>query len=100
MGTLFCQVTKPSLLISATSAKKQFRCVSKKKFRKVRKVAKDDFEKDFYKRMSNSVFGKTMENARNRADIEILNGNDKGDEKRLLRRISKPNFGGAFIFEN
>ena len=65
-----------------------------------RKVAKDDFEKDFYKRMSNSVFGKTMENARNRADIEILNGNDKGDEKRLLRRISKPNFGGAFIFEN
>ena len=65
-----------------------------------RKVAKDDFEKDFYKRMSNSVFGKTMENVRNRADIEILNGNDEGDEKRLLRRISKPNFGGTFIFEN
>ena len=65
-----------------------------------RKVAKDDIEKDFYKRMSNSVFGKTMENVRNRADIEILNRNDEGDEKRLLRRISKPNFGGAFIFEN
>ena len=65
-----------------------------------RKVAKDDFEKDFYKRMSNSVFGKTMENVRNRANIEILNGNDKGDEKKLLKLISKPNFGGAFIFEN
>ena len=65
-----------------------------------RKVAKDDFEKDFYKRMSNSVFGKTMENVRNRADIEILNGNDEGDEKKLLKRISKSNYGGAFIFEN
>ena len=41
-----------------------------------------------------------MENVRNRAGIEILNGNDESDEKRLLKRISKPSFGGAFIFEN
>ena len=65
-----------------------------------RKVAKDDFGKDFYKRMSNSVFGKTMKNVRNRADIEILNGNDEGDEKKLLKRIAKPSYGGSFIFEN
>ena len=65
-----------------------------------RKVAKDNFEKNFYKRMSNSVFGKTMENVRNRVDIEILNGDDEGDEKKLLKRISKPNYGGSFIFEN
>ena len=65
-----------------------------------REVAKDDFEKDFYKRMSNTVLGKTMENVRNRADIEILNGNDEGDEKKLLKSISKPNYGGSFIFEN
>ena len=65
-----------------------------------RKVAKNDFERDIHKLNSNSVFGKTMENKKSRADIEILNGNDKGDEKRLLRRISKPNYGGAFIFEN
>ena len=41
-----------------------------------------------------------MENVRNRADIEILNGRDEGDEKKLLKRISKPNYGGSFIFEN
>ena len=52
-----------------------------------RKAAKDDFEKDFYKRLSNSVFGKTMENVRNRADIEIMNGSDEGCGKKLLKRI-------------
>ena len=65
-----------------------------------RKVAKDDFEKDFLQAHEHSVFEKTMENVRNRADIEILNGRDEGDEKKLLKRISKPNYGGSFIFEN
>ena len=58
-----------------------------------RKVAKNDF----YKRMSNSVFRKTMENVRNRSKIKIVNGRD---EERLLKLISKPNFRGAFIFED
>ena len=65
-----------------------------------RKVAKNEFEKDFYKLMSNSVYGKTMENMKNRSNIEILNGCDEGDEKRLLKLISTPNFRGAFIFED
>ena len=45
-----------------------------------RKVAKNEVEKDFDKRMSNSVFGKTIENVRDGAKMEIVNG--LGDAKR------------------
>ena len=53
----------------------------------LRKAAKNDFEKDFFKLMNNSVFGKTMENIRKHRDIKLV----KTDKKRS-KLVSEPNY--------
>ena len=59
----------------------------------LRTVAKNEFEKDFFKLMNNSVFGKTMENIRNRVDIKLVN-----DKKQAEKLSAKPNFNHCNIF--
>lgn len=52
-----------------------------------RKSAKSTFEKDFYKLMNNSLFGKTMESLRKRIDVKLVDNQIQAE-----RCIAKPAF--------
>ena len=53
----------------------------------LRKIAKNDFEKDFFKLMNNAVFGKTMENVRRQRDIKLLT-----TDKKRSKLVPEPNY--------
>ena len=54
---------------------------------KLRIEAKNDFEKDFFKLMNNSVFGKTMENVRKHRDFKLVTTDVKRN-----KLVSEPNY--------
>ena len=60
----------------------------------LRKTAANSFEKDFFKLMNNSVFGKTIENIRKRQNIILID-----DRKKAVKLTSRPNFDRATIFD-
>ena len=53
----------------------------------LRKAAKNDFEKDLFKLMNNSVFEKTMENIRKHRDIKLVT-----TDKKRSKLVSEPNY--------
>ena len=62
---------------------------------KLRMQSKNDFEKDFFKLMNNSVFGKTIEDIRKRTDIKLVT-----TPEQARKYINKPNYKGRTTFSD
>ena len=60
----------------------------------LRTKAKNEFEKDFFKLMNNSVFGKTMENIQKHVDVRLIT-----TKKEALKLSRKPNYERNTIFD-
>ena len=61
----------------------------------LRKTAANSFEKDFFKLMNNSVFGKTIENIRKRQNVLLVD-----DREKAAKLTTRPNFDRATIFDS
>ena len=60
----------------------------------LRTKATNDFEKDFFKLMNNSVFGKTIQNVEKYEDIRLV-----CDKEEAIKLAAKPNFKKCTIFD-
>ena len=59
----------------------------------LRTAATNDFEKDFFKLMNNSVFGKTMENIKKQRNIKLVM-----TEEKYFCMVMRPNFKSGVLF--
>ena len=60
---------------------------------RLRTAAKNEFDKQFFKLMNNSMFWKTMENIRNHIDMKLVTSQQK-----YQKYVMKPNFKDGFPF--
>jgi hypothetical protein len=60
---------------------------------RLRTAATNDFEKDFFKLMNNSVFGKTMEDVEKHLDVKLVT-----DRAQFNYLVAKPSFDRNVIF--
>ena len=64
---------------------------------RVSQQAKSDFEMNFYKLMNNSVFGKTIENLRNRVEVKIVRA---WEANKIRKLVSDPSFHSFGLFSH
>jgi hypothetical protein len=71
-----------------------------------RKLAKNEFEKDLFKLMSNATFGKTMEDKTKRVDMDFISSNSKWGkhsvkhERTIARKLASPLYSGHLIYND
>ena len=61
----------------------------------LRRLAKNNFEKNFFKLMNNAVFGKMIENVRKRCEIKLI-----VTEQHRKKLVSEPNYKSRIAFSD